>query len=531
MAKRLRSLDDMANQLVWFKRDLRIHDHLPLFEAARSGRVICLYVLEPEMLNAAEFHPAHQIFINQSLRDLRGKLRELGADITLRRGDAVEILDELVNDYEVEHVWAHEETGSYWSYVRDRRVRSWAKRKGVTFTELPQGGVVRRLKTRDGWAKQWQQRMTQAVTPAPDHIEPAPDHIGDVKLKHGRIPSLKSLGLPKSEMTLAPKGGETLAHELLNSFLYERGQFYRSEMSSPVTAFDSCSRLSAYLTWGNISLRQIYQATQARRVELKKANNPADKAWLASLSSFQSRLRWHDHFIQKLEDEPGLEFYNSNRGFDTLRDSEPDEVRLQAWQDGQTGYPMVDACMRSLKKTGWLNFRMRAMVTSFASYHLWLHWRSTGLYLAKHWIDSEPGIHWSQMQMQSGVTGINSTRIYSPRKQVEDQDPKGVFIRKWVPELQDVPDAYIAEPHTMPEMVQGMAGCLIGQDYPAPIVDPKVAYHEARTRMYEAKGAKEVQVEKARVLKRHGSRSNPNQRWRKQEERKKKEEKRKMVKL
>ena len=499
-------LTQMETHLVWFKRDLRIHDHAPLARAAQRGRVICVYMLEPDMLNAPDFHPAHQVFINQSLKDLRTQLRELGADITVRHGDAVEVLAELVKTYDVKHIWAHEETGTYTSYVRDRRVRAWTKTEGVPFTEIPQGGVVRRLKTRDGWAKAWQKRMNQPITLAPEKIE------GVSGIKHGRIPSLKSLGLPKSTMTLAPKGGEVLAHDVLTSFLHDRGQFYRSEMSSPVTAFESCSRLSAYLTWGNISLRQIYQATQTRRTELKKADDPADKGWLASLASFQSRLRWHDHFIQKLEDEPGLEFYNTNRGFDGLRDSEPDLARLKAWQDGQTGYPMVDACMRSLKRTGWLNFRMRAMVTSFASYHLWLHWRATGLHLAKHWIDSEPGIHWSQMQMQSGVTGINTTRIYSPRKQVEDQDPKGVFIRKWVPELRDVPDAYIAEPHTMSEMVQGMAGCIIGQDYPAPIVDPKEAYQEARLRMRDAKRGDEVQVEKARVLERHGSRANPNRR-------------------
>ena len=496
--------------LVWFKRDLRVTDHRPLYEATKRGRVICLYILEPEMLKSSEFHPAHQIFINQSLRELRAELKSLGANLTLRRGEAVEVLDALVKERQVTHLWAHEETGSYLSYLRDIRVRAWAKRLNLPFTELPQGGVVRRLETRDGWAKQWQRRMQQPVTPTPERLEGVPG------LKHRRIPSLKTLGLPESEMSLAPKGGESVAEELLESFLYGRGQHYRAEMSSPVTAFESCSRLSAYLTWGNISLRQIYRATQDRRDELKESRDPQEKGWLASLASFQSRLRWHDHFIQKLEDEPGLEFYNSNRGFDGLRDSQPDPLRFDAWTEGQTGYPMVDACMRSLKKTGWLNFRMRAMVTSFASYHLWLHWRPTGLYLAKHWIDAEPGIHWSQMQMQSGVTGINSVRIYSPRKQVEDQDPQGLFIREWVPELRDVPDAYLAEPHTMPELVQGMSGCIVGKDYPAPIVDPKTAYHEARTKMRDAKRSAEVKAEKDRVLERHGSRANPNQRGRMQ---------------
>ena len=149
------------------------------------------------------------------------------------------------------------------------------------------------------------------------------------------------------------------------------------------------------------------------------------KRWRRSLTSFLSRLRWHDHFIQKLEDEPELEFYNPNRGFDGLRESEFNHSYFDAWTAGQTGYSLVDACMRSLKETGWLPFRMRAFVVSFASYHLWLHWRETGLYLGAQWLDFEPGIHWPQMHMQSGVTGINTVRIYSPRKQALDQDPEG----------------------------------------------------------------------------------------------------------
>lgn len=275
-------------------------------------------------------------------------------------------------------------------------------------------------------------------------------------------------------------------------------------MSSPVTAFESSSRLSPYLTWGNISIKQVYQASVQCAKELKAER--VSNGWLGSLSSFQSRLRWHCHFIQKLEDEPGLEFYNANPGFDGLREDEFNKDFFEAWKHGQTGYSLIDACMRCLKETGWLNFRMRAMVTSFASYHLWLHWRETGLYLGKLWIDDEPGIHWSQMQMQSGVTGIDTVRIYSPEKQVLDQDPKGIFIRQWVPELANVPDQYLAQPHTMPPMMQGMLGVDIGKDYPAPIVDSKKAYQLAKRRMFEAKGGVRVRREAQKVLEKHGSR-------------------------
>jgi deoxyribodipyrimidine photo-lyase len=162
--------------------------------------------------------------------------------------------------------------------------------------------------------------------------------------------------------------------------------------------------------------------------------------------------------------------------------------------------------MRSLIATGWLNFRMRAMLVSFASYHLWLHWRPTGLFLARQFLDFEPGIHWSQMQMQSGTTGINTLRMYSPTKQAQDQDPEGLFIRRWVPELARVPLPYLADPWKMDVSVQRMAGCTIGVDYPAPIVNDKIAMKAAKDRMYGLRKTQEAREEAGNVQTRHGSR-------------------------
>jgi deoxyribodipyrimidine photo-lyase len=180
-----------------------------------------------------------------------------------------------------------------------------------------------------------------------------------------------------------------------------------------------------------------------------------------------------------------------------------------AWARGETGYPMVDACMRALLATGWVNFRMRAMLVSFAAYDLWLHWRRPGLHLARHFLDYEPGIHWSQMQMQSGTTGINTLRMYSPTKQLLDHDPEGVFVRRWVPELARLPREHLAEPWKTPPLLQRAAGCVIGSDYPAPIVDHARAIAEARVRLARARRTTEARAEAAGIVAKHGSRKRP----------------------
>ncbi|MEM8733138.1 MAG: deoxyribodipyrimidine photo-lyase [Planctomycetota bacterium] len=496
----------MGNQVVWFKRDLRTTDHRPLSNAATRGPCICLYIYEPEVYEAPDFDSSHLAFINESLAELRTRLRELGCDLILRRGEATEVLDQLLAQVGFNALWSHEETGNAVTYARDQRLADWCRQNQIEWNETPQNGVVRKLKHRDGWARSWQQRMREPITPEPASIK-------GVSLEDcGSIQSACDLKLPESERTDVQAGGRREAMRSLTSFLEERGENYRSDMSSPTLGETGCSRLSPYLAWGNLSMRETAQATSQRIEhlrELRKQDSSAGGNWLKSLSSFQSRLSWHCHFMQKLEDEPAIEFENVNRGYDGLREDEFDPSRFDAWCHGQTGYPMVDACMRALHQTGWINFRMRAMLVSFASYHLWLHWRETSVYASRLFLDYEPGIHYSQFQMQSGVTGINTVRIYSPIKQVADNDPKGEFIRRFVPELEGVPDHLIAEPHRMTGMEQILYGCQIGNDYPPPIVDHKEAYRAAKERIFEAKGRPETRELAKQVYLKHGSRKTP----------------------
>jgi deoxyribodipyrimidine photo-lyase len=228
---------------------------------------------------------------------------------------------------------------------------------------------------------------------------------------------------------------------------------------------------------------------------------------LTAIDSLVARLYWHCHFIQKLESEPALEWRSQHALHEKRRiHTPPDDPVLEAWATGQTGLPFLDACMRSLIATGWLNFRMRAMVQAIASYHLALDWQASGTRLARLFTDYEPGIHWPQVQMQSGQTGINTPRIYNPVKQGLDQDPDGLFTRRWVSELSKVPLALLHEPWRMDVDQQREFGCVLGRDYPERIVDHEVAAREARARLTEARRTEGYRDEARRVFIQHGSR-------------------------
>jgi deoxyribodipyrimidine photo-lyase len=483
-------------QILWFKRDLRVHDHAALAQAALRGPVLPLYIVEPQLWAQPDMSARHWAFLSESLTELQSTLAALGQPLIIRVGDAVEMFESLGRELEIGGLWSHEETGNGWTFARDQRVARWAADKSITWHEPPQFGVIRRMKSRNGWAAAWDRMM------ALPQIDPSKSLPALPKLSSDPLPSAADLGLAVDASAGRQIGGRTAGLSLLDSFLNERGRDYRRQMSSPVHAETGGSRLSPYIAYGCLSLREITQATWAHQSALKQdADNPATRPWRASMNSFVGRLHWHCHFMQKLEDEPRLEFECLHRAYSKLRPSEVDQVRYDAWANGHTGLPFVDACMRSLIETGWINFRMRAMLMAVASYHLWLPWQETGLHLARLFTDYEPGIHWPQVQMQSGTTGINTARIYNPVKQGYDQDADGQFVRRWVPELAEVPDQFVHEPW----LWEG-ASALLGKSYPDRIVDHLAAAKIAREKIWAVRKGDGFRETARSIVTKHGSR-------------------------
>jgi deoxyribodipyrimidine photo-lyase len=512
----------MHSPLVWFKRDLRVHDHAAVHAAVERapGRPWrALYILEPSLWRQPDASRRQLAFVLECLADLASDVRAHGGELWVRRGEACEVLEQVHAEAPFDALLAHEETGNGETYRRDQAVAAWCRSRRVAFKEWPQTGVVRRLRNRDGWHHAWEGFMRHEVwpTPARSASPTRPTAWSQASLLDLAAPELASFD--GADAPSRQRGGRHQALLVLDDFLRERCENYRGGISSPLSAPEACSRLSPYLAHGCLSVRELVQATQARMDALSAASRspgPGDpecaRQQQAGLKAFLSRLHWHCHFIQKLESEPEIEWRNVHRGHDGLREGEFDEARFAALRAGRTGWPLVDACVAMLRETGWINFRMRAMLVSVATYPLWLHWRPVGEWLARQFVDYEPGIHWSQMQMQAGTTGINTTRVYNPTKQACDQDPKGDFVRRWLPAMRSVPDTWLFEPWRMPEDIQARCGLRVGSDpdadIPVPMVDLEAALKQAKARMHARRAEPAVRAANAGIVQRHGSRTN-----------------------
>jgi len=346
--------------VVWLKKDVRLHDHGPFAEAAKGSRPFCVvYIYEPDQLSHHSVHGSHVHFANEGIVDLDMTLRRLTCSkssfcITLAKGRAADIFSELHRSRKISRILAHEETGHNVSYARDRAVRRWCRGNNVSFVEFNQTGVTRGLKNRDNFTRLYNVFMSKN-----QHRTPSAEQLSATMLNASHFASIHvGLQIPGKDLPWIPqehvndreqrqRGGETLALTCLETFLARRGEGYSRGISSPITAWSSCSRLSPYFTFGHISLRRVMQKLKARqenaRQRRKIAKKGAKDGWLKSLASFSSRLRWRSHFIQKFENEVSMEHTAQCRAYDDLRrgEGEWNEAHFKAWKHGKTGFPMV----------------------------------------------------------------------------------------------------------------------------------------------------------------------------------------------
>ena len=465
--------------IVILNRNLRLNDNAALFYGSLRSDYIVVYLYDENYWKANGKSSRQLKFSNDCLEELDNSLKNIGSEINIFEGsfnDLQKWIETSFNDY-----FIHMNHCTDINYFREgfEKFKKHFNKKLRIYDDF---GLQLNNFNRDAWSKNWNYIMHADLLESPI----ANKNIKEINLL--KFNEFKNKINKKFTGSVnIQKGGTSIANELLESFLYDRCEGYRSKMSSPSLSEDSCSRLSPHFTYGSISIRQVYQKLSELLPSLKNQKD---------LYSFKKRLYWHCHFVQKLHTEPELEFHSMHRMCDELR-TEYDYEMIDKWIKGETGFPFLDACMKFLQKNGWINFRMRAMIMSFASYNMWQPWQKTSPLLAELFTDYEPGIHISQVQMQSGVTGINLPRIYSVPKQSIDQDINAEWTKKLLPQLNDFD----------PKLIHNAE---LEDLYIPKIVDLKASAKFARDEIWGIRKSKEFKDEARKVYLKHGSRRKRN---------------------
>lgn len=431
----------------------------------------------------------HIQFILESIADMNAKLSIFNAKVEILEGNAEQIFDALREKYQICNVFTHQETGVSWTFKRDVFLKKYFNEHGICWQEFQTNGVERGLRNRVGWEKRRKKLIDEGEVQNPNFE----------KLKTVSLASndFNRFIFQKDKIEISNNfqiGGATNAKNILQSFIEQRNFSYIKHLAHPLESQEFSSRLSPYLAWGNISARQVSRMTRK-----KMESTPNSQR---NLRAFLSRNAWRDHFIQRFEMEERIETQHINRFAALLNRGSNEELQL-AWQLGQTGFPLIDAAMRAVTATGWLNFRLRATVVSFLTHILWQDWQIGAKFLAKQFLDYEPGIHYCQFQMQSSDSGFHTIRVYNPIKQSLEKDSEAKFLRKWLPELSNLPNNLIHEPWKMGGLDEIFYGISLGKDYPTRIVNFETAYKHATKTLWAWRKNEDVIEESSRLIIRH----------------------------
>ncbi len=479
--------------IVWFRKDLRITDHAPLVAAQADGiPTLLIYIYEPSFISSGSYANRHWRFITQSIDSFSRGLRENGLVLHVFHKDAEEVFEYLCNAFHVKSVYSHHEVGLKITRERDVRVGHLLESFGVEWSVFGQDGIVRNATTRIGWDEHWKSYMESPL------VNPDLKAIKRFRLSESHNSKLEGDALPVTFYETDKnfqRGGYFWGKKYLSNFLAERSREYIKFLSSPYKSRLSCSRFSPYLAHGCLGAREVYQSVSPRVNESKHGHN---------LEQFLVRIYWRSHYMQKLESEWELEFQPMNRELIGMNHEVEGEF-MNAWKTGNTGYPMIDASMRSLIETGYLNFRMRAMLVTFATFTMWLDWKEVARHLSRLFLDFEPGVHYGQIQVQAGLSGYHTLRIFNPIAQSQKYDKSGFFLKRFLPELESLPAPMVFTPWMMSKMEEEHFGIRLGKDYPKPILDFDISSRIAKEYYWKRRNAHHVQQQLPKIWERHCS--------------------------
>ena len=456
--------------VAWFRRDLRLHDNPTLVAAAERGPVAALFVFDDRLIHGRWLSPNRVAFMLESLRELDADLRDRGIRLHLRSGRPEEVVPAFAAEAGAGHVFAARDYSPF-ARSRDAAVARGLASVGVMFHA--QGSVLvhkpEDIGKADGspfsvftpFFRRWGALSRRAVLPAPMELE-GPEPAG------GHLPGLAELGLAGAAAGRLP-GGERAARGRLETFVAGGLDGYEERRDYP--GRPGTSRLSQDLRWGLLSPLEVVERAKA------SPKFVAEVAW----REFYYHILWHHPGVTR---EPFQQQYQGMHW-------EQDEAALDAWKRGATGYPLVDAGMRELLETGFMHNRARMVSASFLTKHLLIDWREGERHFMEHLVDGDLASNnggW-QWAASTGTDAQPYFRIFNPYAQAAKFDPDGTYVRRWLPELGLVPDAYLQRPHEMPPDVQRAAGCVIGVDYPSPIVEHGMARDRALARFEAARRA------------------------------------------